>query len=342
MSNADSTLVIGAGLSGMTCARRLADAGHAVTVVDKGRRPSGRLATRTSRSGPVFDHGAQFFTARLDGFRAQVRDWVARGVAAEWKARIVDLEDTRAVPTKREAARYVGTPGMDAVVADLCRPHPGIDGPHFGLQIARLDKTPTGYEATTADGALAGSRSFDQVVLAIPGAQARTLLADLHPDFATQLDDTDSAACWAAMLAFDQTLDLGFDAAFVEGESPLSWIARNTAKPGRPDTPECWVLHTGPKWSQKHVDFSPDEVLPQLIKAFAATTGTVPPETVYAAAHRWRFAHVTRPLSVPFLHDAEQKLAACGDVFCTGPRPNIEQAWHSGHDLASALLDSSE
>jgi predicted NAD/FAD-dependent oxidoreductase len=39
-------LVIGAGLAGLTAARRLQDRGHTVVVVDKGRAPGGRMATR--------------------------------------------------------------------------------------------------------------------------------------------------------------------------------------------------------------------------------------------------------------------------------------------------------
>jgi len=343
MSPPAHTLVIGAGLSGMICARRLADAGHAVTVVDKGRRPGGRLSTRTSRSGPVFDHGAQFFTARLDAFRAQVHDWVQRGVAAQWHADIVDLEDGRAVPTQRKAVRYVGTPAMEAVVADLCRPHPGIDGPHFNVQVAALAGGGTGFRVVASGGTQAHDRPFDRVVLAVPGAQARDILAAPHPAFARQLAETETAACWAAMLSFGAPLGLDYDAAFVEGKGPLSWIARNTAKPGRPAADSgagaCWVLHAGPEWSQQHVELTPEAALPQLVDAFAAATGITPPEPTYAAAHRWRFAHVTRPLGVPYLHDPEQKLAVCGDVFCTGPRPNIEQAWHSGHNLAGSILD---
>ena len=38
--------VIGAGLAGLACATALARAGHAVTVLDKGRGPGGRMSAR--------------------------------------------------------------------------------------------------------------------------------------------------------------------------------------------------------------------------------------------------------------------------------------------------------
>lgn len=340
---APQTLIIGAGLSGMTCARRLAHAGHRVTVIDKGRRPSGRLATRTSRSGPVFDHGAQFFTVKTDAFRNQVSAWLDDHTVAEWNGRFMDLRDGHAAPTKRLATRYVGTPSMDAIVAALCAAHPNIDGPHFNHEAAAVvPHVDSGWLAIDAQGAPLRGRTFDRAVVAAPGAQASRLIAQAHSAFAQQLAATETAACWAAMLSFSKPLDLPFDGAFVEGDGPISWIARNTAKPGRPgaasDAGECWVAHASAPWSQQHVELTPQQALPRLIDAFGASTGTAPPPPTYAAAHRWRFAHVTTPLSRPYLHDAAQGIGVCGDVFCTGPRPNIEQAWRSGHDLAAALL----
>ena len=59
--------VIGAGLSGLSCAQALAQAGHPVHLFDKSRGPSGRMSTRRSSDGATdwqCDHGAQYFTAR--------------------------------------------------------------------------------------------------------------------------------------------------------------------------------------------------------------------------------------------------------------------------------------
>ena len=55
--------VIGAGISGLVCARALQKAGHEVTVLEKSRSLGGRCATR--RFGDhVVDHGVQYFTLR--------------------------------------------------------------------------------------------------------------------------------------------------------------------------------------------------------------------------------------------------------------------------------------
>ena len=55
-------VIIGAGIAGLACARRLAEAGLAPVLLDKGRGIGGRVATR--RMGDMqFDHGAQYVTA---------------------------------------------------------------------------------------------------------------------------------------------------------------------------------------------------------------------------------------------------------------------------------------
>ena len=56
-----SVVVVGAGISGLVCASELSQAGIDVTVVEMGRGPGGRLATRRG-SGLPFDHGTQYFT----------------------------------------------------------------------------------------------------------------------------------------------------------------------------------------------------------------------------------------------------------------------------------------
>ena len=71
-------LVVGAGMAGLAAARHLRQAGCQVLLVDKGRRPGGRLATRSLGSG-VFDHGAQYFTARDPYFQQRVDRWEHAG-----------------------------------------------------------------------------------------------------------------------------------------------------------------------------------------------------------------------------------------------------------------------
>jgi renalase len=54
-----NAVVVGGGMSGVSAARRLKEAGLLVRVVDKGVSLGGRMATRRVAGG-LADHGAQF------------------------------------------------------------------------------------------------------------------------------------------------------------------------------------------------------------------------------------------------------------------------------------------
>ena len=339
---ANRTLIIGAGLSGLTCARRLAEAGQGVTLLDKGSRPGGRLSTRVSRSGPTFDHGAQYFTAKSATFNRQVSQWVSSGHAGLWEGNFVDLDHGSHTPTKRKAKRYVGTPKMETVVEAAMAEVPGggdVDGPHFGVEVKSLRRTDGAWVASDGDGTMYAG--YTTVVLALPAPQSRALLEGVAPDLAAELAEVKVDPCWALMLAFDEPLGLGFDGAFVE-HAPLRWISRDSDKPGRPGVGasgggECWVVHAGGEWSREHVEDERDSVVAALIEAFAEAAGVGLPEPSYAAAHRWRYAHVAEPLTKRWIHDADRGLAVCGDALTDGATPNIERAYLSGLALGERL-----
>ncbi|NBR64304.1 MAG: FAD-dependent oxidoreductase, partial [Verrucomicrobia bacterium] len=63
--------VIGAGISGLVCARALHQQGHQVTVLEKSRSLGGRCATRKFGDHLV-DHGLQYFTLRDPDVRREV------------------------------------------------------------------------------------------------------------------------------------------------------------------------------------------------------------------------------------------------------------------------------
>jgi predicted NAD/FAD-dependent oxidoreductase len=120
--------VVGAGISGLTAASRLARGGCAVTVYETGRGPGGRTSTR--RAGPdgagwQFDHGAQYFSAKDPAFRAIVEDWRAEGLVAEWTGVFGTLDATTGTFVREDAQetkeRWVGTPSMNAIAKGLSR-----------------------------------------------------------------------------------------------------------------------------------------------------------------------------------------------------------------------------
>ena len=343
--------VIGAGVAGLACARTLHDAGVPVTVFEKSRGVGGRSATRRVELGGAvvqFDHGAQYFTARDADFAAAVRDWEARGLVARWAGRIA-VVDSGAVtaPPAPAPPRWVGTRGMSAVGRALAA---GLDV-RLGSQISGLRATGAGWHVEDERGAPVAD--FTDVVVAVPAPQAAPLLRAAAPALARDAARAVMTPCWSAMLAFPEPVPVAFDGAFVgargrhRGEGSvaggaadgsgraLSWVARDSSKPGRPrEGAECWVAHATPEWSAAHLERAAGDVARALARAFAEELGGVPAPHV-AIAHRWRYATPAPALDAPFLFDPAVRLGACGD-WCGGPR--VEGAYRSGRALAARIL----
>ncbi|MEM7587975.1 MAG: FAD-dependent oxidoreductase, partial [Acidobacteriota bacterium] len=138
---------------------------------------------------------------------------------------------------------------------------------------------------------------------------------------------------WAVMTTFDQPLELPFDGAFVN-DAPLSWVARNSSKPGRPGD-DSWVLHASPAWSMEHLELCADDAAGRLLEAFFEATGREPVEPLHLRAHRWRYALAEEALDVGCLWDGELRIGACGD-WCAGSR--VEGAFLSGMAVAGRIL----
>jgi len=312
--------VIGAGIAGLTAARALQDAGREVVVFDKGRGVGGRMATRRAQ-GRRIDHGAQYFTARDDVFRREVDGWEQRGVVERWPQTLVRISEGEAYRLVDGQTRYRGTPGMNEVCRHLAD-HLAVRNEALIRQIAC---GADGWELRDGDGDWFGP--FSDVLVSIPAAQARTLLSPV-PDLARRLEGVSYEPCWAVLLAFDETLDVEFDAAFVDGRA-AAWCARRPYGDG-----ESWIVHGDPDWSEAHLAAPREEVLAHLKQTLSEVLGQRLPKPVYERTHLWRYAKVRDALDEACLWDPMRRVGYCGDG-CLGGR--VESAWLSARALANAV-----
>ncbi len=307
--------IIGAGMAGLACAEGLGGQGHEVILLDKGRGPGGRMSTRrtaTSEGEAQFDHGAQFFTVRDEGFTRRVDAWMAEGVAAPWPA---------AGP---EA--YVGVPGMNAPIRQMA----AGQSVHWSTQVSRIEVIEPGYRLHLAE---ASPLEIEALILATPAEQAAALLEALAPDLAARAAATIAEPCWTTMLAFSQPLGVTQDCWRSEG--PIGWAARNSSKPGRTG-PEAWVVQASPAWSRTWLEAEADEVTAQLTRALADLLEIALPDPLSATSHRWRYARSGAEGSGA-LYDPARRMGLCGD-WLIGPR--VEAAWMSGTTLAGHIRSS--
>lgn len=309
-------IVIGAGMAGLSCASRLADAGHQVLVLDKGRGPGGRMAARRAEiAGQVvsFDHGAQYFTARDAAFRDQVEAWERQGVVARWPAAGDDA--------------WVGLPGMNGPIRALSQ---GLDV-RWNTRALSLSHNGSLWQVALEEGTL----SARTLLVAIPAEQASELIAPVSPQLAAIAGSVTSQPCWAVMSGFAERLPINADT-LRDPDAPVSWASRNSAKPLRTGR-ECWVIHASPDRSRELLDLPNEEVGPKLLADFFAQAGIDAVAPIHLAAHRWLYAMPGSLDGEAARYDAEARIGMAGDYLHS---PRVEGAFLSGLTLAKRVASA--
>jgi predicted NAD/FAD-dependent oxidoreductase len=310
------TTVIGAGISGIACARALADAGQPVRVLDRGRQPGGRMAGRTLH-GRTVDLGASYLTVP-DGspFGPVVTDWVDRGLAHPWTDTFAVATPDGITRTTTGPVRYGAAGGLRGLVADLAT---GLD---VEQQRTVATVTVDGDGLPSVDG-----DPVDAAVLALPDPQARRLLA---PGTVPALDAGDWQPTLAVALGWSRRLwPADLHGVFVHDSPVLDWLADDGDRRG--DGAPVLVAHTTPALAARHLA-DPDRAVPEVVAAVRQVLGLdQQPEWVHV--HRWTFAKPAAPREEQF--GLTGRLGVCGDGWSAPSR--VESAWRSGTALGARL-----
>jgi predicted NAD/FAD-dependent oxidoreductase len=309
-------VVVGAGIAGLLCARDLAAHGHTVTVLDKGRSPGGRLATRRIGAATL-DHGAQFFTVRTDRFAGRVLEWERDGLVREW---------CRGFGAEPDGfPRYAVRGGMNALAKHVAR---GLDVQCEALAFA-VRAAAGRWDVTLGDGSVVGA---DALVLTPPLPQSGALLVTSGVSLPERLRGTDYDRTLALLAVLDGPSAVPAPGGVQEPAVPFAFVGDNAAK-GVSAVPAV-TFHATPAFSEERWDTDRDEVHAELLEAARPWLGGG--RVVASHVKRWRFA-TPRAIWPERCHPIEQgaaPLVLAGDAF-GGPR--VEGAALSGLAAAEYL-----
>lgn len=316
--------IIGAGLAGLTAAREIQGRtpdGVQVTVFDKSRGVSGRMATRYADPWQ-FDHGAQYFTARTAGFKDLIAELSDKGVVARWMPR------TGLSAPRSRGPKYVAVPKMNATGKTLAE---GLDVV-TGTQIVSMERLGGLWHLTDAKGTVWGQ--YDHIICAVPADQARALLpADF--EYRAVLDEVKMLPAFTVMLGFSGPWAGDWDALYPDSEM-IGFAAVNSSKPGRDKSVTSIVVQSRNDWAQSYVDADKTAVMDEMIAEFEKIGGVDARLLKHKAIHRWLYANVGEPAGKDFLLDRTHNLYACGDWCIEG---RVEAAWQSGFRAGRYVAD---
>ena len=309
-------VVVGAGIAGLMAAQSLVKHGHDVVVVDKGRSPGGRLATRRIDDATL-DHGAQFFTVRDPLFKSHVEKWIASGVVTEW-CRGFDS----ATQNNDGFPRYRGVRGMTDIAKHLAI---GLDVRCNTLAFSIAPGTTSKWQLNIDDGS---ALNADALIVTCPLPQTYALLvtADIELPDSMMRTEYDRTICLLAVL--NQSSAVVSPGGLQNPDETFSFVADNAIK--GISSAVALTLHANPQFSLEHWDAPPQDVHDLLLKQAKPWIGDA--TVVTSQVKKWRLA---TPLTIwPDRYWANEMIVLAGDAF---GGPKIEGAALSGLSAANYL-----
>jgi len=332
----EPVVIVGAGVSGLACARALASAGRRVLLLERARGVGGRCATRRLEGQPL-DHGVAFLHGRDPEFLAALREVKATAVPG-WPARVSG--------SGRPCQPDAFTPGEERLsFAEGVSVFPkhlaaGLDV-RLEVEVAGVEAAGAAVRVRTAGGEILTAGT---VVLALAAEQAQALLAAVPgaaPEVASAralLRLSRSQPCLALLALYPGDVPPpDWQVCYPESSRVLQLLSHDSSK-RRPPAPLAMVFQAHPAWSRAHLE---DPAWPEAVLAEAARLAG--PWAVRPSAshpHRWRYARNDRSaeLAGPVLLSLPggARLGLCGDRFAPGG--GVEAAWRSGRMLAGRIL----
>lgn len=309
-------IVVGAGISGLLCAKELSGLGVSVKILDKGRGVGGRMSTRYM-SGARLDHGAQFFTVRDQMFQKYVDHWLSVGVAKEWFRHAPCDSNPQGYP------RYCGVGGMNEIPKYLAEE---LDV-QCSEQVIAVNYKAGNWQVTTQSETVYHAR---HLILTAPLPQSLALLDTSGLNYADDeleaLRSLKYRRGLTTLAILNEPSGLPEDGFIQLEDSVVTWLADNQMK-GISDVP-CLTIQSTPEFADLHWD-SPDSVRGQ--KMIEAIVDYLKSQVTDYVCHRWGYALSEGRYKQSYFYNPKLNLALAGDGFSGG---RVEGAALSGIQLA--------
>jgi hypothetical protein len=330
-------IVLGAGVAGLQCARRLKAAGADILVVDRADKPGGRCATRTfdgqpADYGPLFLHGSQpEFLAALETVPGERREG--------WPARV----SGRGMPCQPDAfapfqTRFAFADGVNAFPRALAEGLPI----RLHAQAASLGMEKDGLVVALAGGERLSARNL---VLAMALEQTAPFVRMLGEaeGFRSALGLLEmfvSIPCLTLIAGYPPTVPApAWDICYPEDEPALLLISNESSKRARGSS-SIIVLQASASWSARRLERPKVEWSRELLDIASKRLGSWAATPRWTHPHRWRYGRLDRAneLTGPLeLRIGRSRIGIAGDLF--SPGGGLQASWLAGDRMGARLAE---
>jgi len=307
--------ILGAGISGLSCAQALRTKGVDVTVLEKSKSLGGRCATRCW-NGHVVDHGAQFLTLRNDRFKVEMETLLGSDLKS-LRAPVVNFKGETLASSEGDG-RFYHVGGNNRIGQQLAQ----------GLQLRQ--EVLVEHIRSDHNKIWAADFGFDSLVISLPIPQTAQLLG-------WKASPVRYAPCLTLLFEYEgewagNSPDR-YALSDLSGSENLAWSACENHKVGRiKEGSTVFVVQASEAFSQQHIEDDLENYLPLLradLEKQWKLSGVKLKETFL---HRWLYA---RPVEGGIFPELPRGIYLCGDGVSKG---RIEEVWLSGVAAAEKIL----
>lgn len=315
--------VIGAGMAGLTAAKKLSDQGKRVIVFEKSRGTGGRLASKriildTSES-LSFDLGCPELTFETRAFKQQLDQWLNKQVITH---------------SRTHANHFVGQNRNSSITRHLSQSLEML----FSTRITHIEHHQGAWHIYDESNRQSTAPwAADNVIIATPPQQAIDLLPEQHA-LQSPLAKFNMIPQWVLVLAVKSQSELTLDNTF---NHDIKSISNECIKRGEADPSDIKLYQVQAKlnWSQSAVNWGKEDVSRHLISQLKEMTNDQF-EVVSQHSHRWLYsmASPTNPSVQNAFLESGDGLYLCGDYLGkVHSHYGAEAAFLSGQLLANAI-----
>lgn len=293
--------IIGAGISGMTCAQSLhANKKFSIHVFEKARGVGGRMSTRRIEN-LHFDHGAQYLKPHTPLKNSLLQPW---------------------------NEFLVPTPSSNSICKSLMSDINILCNVKIDLLKSIGQKWVLSSENKDLD-------TFDAVIITAPPMQTFDLLP-LDTIYKNDILKARMSPCFTLMIALNTMIPCAWD--YLRPKHPtIAWISNESSKPKRQKDVSQFVAQSSLDWANAHLEKNIKDVENELLAAFLETTAIKKNDIQLSEVHRWRYAITQTPIGKTHLWDKKLKIGVCGDWLIGR---NIDCAITSAHHLSQDVQNS--
>jgi len=333
--------IIGASISGLIAGKRLAQAGHEVTVIEKNRSLGGRLAT-VNLDGMNLDYGISHFEAKTKTFQTFVDELLDEGNAKIWTEEfsLHDGENFYEVdPNADVENHYISPKGMQSIARDLSR---WVDVKSQekagGLTYIGPDRRKKrSWMINLTDISVF---ECDAVIIATPAVEAYGVIQTSQNRTAARriirvIDEIKYDRSFALAATFDQ--EVPDWKGIVCEHSPLKWIGNESSKQEESEQTGLLIQSTT-EFFRKNEEVDDETVIEQMLEEAAKVVGPWAHQPKSTYLHRWKYFRALNPVNEFFmeLEMEDAPLALIGDYLGGN---SLENAFVSGYNLAEYWIN---